>query len=158
MGMTEHRGERRWPVWTARGAVAAVCAWNLSAAVPFALSPARYVAGFEVSGVGGEALVRGMGILFLMWQVPFLPVIWNPRRHGACFLAIIAMQAVGLAGELWMMWGLPPGHLALRATGTRFIAFDAAGLALLALGRVALSAGQNPVRGERVGGDGAAIR
>jgi len=126
-------------MWLARGAVAVVCAWNLSAAVPFMLAPARYVAGFEVGGVGGEALVRGMGILFLMWQVPFLPVIWNPRRHGACFLAIIAMQAVGLAGELWMMWGLPPGHLALRATGMRFIAFDAAGLALLVLGRVAIS-------------------
>ncbi len=125
-------GERGWAVWAARAAVAAVCAWNLSAAVPFALAPGRYAAGFEVSGVGGEALVRGMGILFLMWQVPFLPVIWNPRRHRVCFLVILAMQVVGLAGELWVMAGLPPGHAALHATGMRFVAFDAAGLALLA--------------------------
>lgn len=160
MGMTERLGERRWPVWIARAAVAAVCAWNLSAAVPFALVPARYAAGFEASGVGGEALVRGMGILFLMWQVPFLPVIWDPRRHGACFGAIIAMQAVGLAGEVWMMSGLPSGHLALRATGMRFIAFDAAGLALLALGRAVISVGQDPgLRGRgRVGGDGPQMR
>ncbi len=124
--------QRRWPIWAARVAVATVCAWNLSAAVPFILAPARYAPEFEVGGAGGEALVRGMGILFLMWQVPFLPVIWNPRRHRACFAVILAMQAIGLAGESWMLATLPGGHEVLRATGTRFIAFDAAGLALLA--------------------------
>lgn len=122
----------RWPTWAARIAVAAVCAWNLSAAVPFTLAPDRYVAAFEVSGPGAEALVRGLGILFLMWQVPFLPVVWHPRRYRTCLLVILAMQAVGLAGELWMMATLSPAHAALRATGTRFVAFDAAGLALLA--------------------------
>ncbi len=127
-------GNRRsaWPIWAARVAAAVVCAWNLSAAIPFTLAPARYAPAFEVSGVGGEALVRGMGILFLMWQVPFLPVIWDPRRHRACFRVILAMQAIGLAGEVWMLATLAPGHAALRATGMRFVAFDAAGLALLA--------------------------
>ena len=121
-----------WPTWAVRIAVATVCAWNLSAAVPFTVSPYRYIAGFEVSGPGGEALVRGLGILFLMWQVPFLPAIWNPRRQRVCLRVILAMQAVGLAGELWMIATLPPGHAALRATGARFVAFDAAGLVLLA--------------------------
>lgn len=126
-----NRGQR-WPTWAARGAVAAVCAWNLSAAIPFVLAPARYAPAFEVGGTGGEALVRGLGILFLMWQVPFLPVIWNPHRHRVCFLVILAMQAIGLAGELGMLAALPAGHEALRATGMRFVAFDAAGLTLLA--------------------------
>ncbi|MBC7257654.1 MAG: hypothetical protein H5T65_00220 [Chloroflexi bacterium] len=121
-----------WPIWAARVAVAVVCAWNLSAAFPFTLAPARYAPAFEVIGAGGEALVRGMGILFLMWQVPFLPVIRHPRRHRACFRVILAMQAIGLAGETWMLATLVPGHEALRATGMRFVAFDAAGLALLA--------------------------
>lgn len=133
-----------WPTWAARIAVAAVCAWNLSAAVPFTLSPHRYIAGFEVSGPGGEALVRGLGILFLMWQVPFLPAIWHPRRHRVCLRVILAMQAVGLAGELWMMATLPSGHAALRATGTRFVAFDAAGLVLLAAAYALTRGGREP--------------
>lgn len=130
-GAVSHR-RAGWPTWAARIAVAAVCAWNLSAAVPFPLSPHRYIAGFEVSGPGGEALVRGLGILFLMWQVPFLPAIWHPRRHRVCLRVILTMQAVDLAGELWMIATLPSGHAALRATGTRFVAFDAAGLVFLA--------------------------
>lgn len=133
MANLARRAERRGPIWAARVAVAAVCAWNLSAAVPFVLAPARYAPAFEVGGVGGEALVRGMGILFLMWQVPFLPVIWDPGGHRACFLVILAMQTMGLAGELGMLATLPGGHEALRATAARFIAFDAAGLALLAV-------------------------
>jgi hypothetical protein len=128
------RSENRPAVlWAARVLVAAVCAWNLSAAIPFVLNPARYAPGFEVSGAGGEALVRGLGVAFLMWQIPFLPVLWNPRRNRTYFLVILAMQAVGLAGESMMMASLPLGHVALRSTGWRFIAFDGAGLALLAL-------------------------
>ncbi len=127
--------------WAARIIVAAVCAWNLSAAIPFILAPARYAHGFEVSGAGGEALVRGLGVAFLMWQVPFLPVIWNPRRYRTCFLVLLAMQLVGLAGEALMMAGLPAGHAALRATGWRFLAFDGAGLVAMAAAYAALHRG-----------------
>ncbi len=128
-----NRSENRTTaLWAARIVVAAVCAWNLSAAIPFVLDPAGYTSGFEVGGAGGEALVRGLGVAFLMWQVPFLPVIWNPRRHRICFLVVLAMQLVGVAGESWMLAGLPAGHDALRATGLRFLAFDSAGLAAMA--------------------------
>jgi hypothetical protein len=123
--------ESRW-VWVMRVGVAVVCGWNLTAAIPFVLAPADYIASFEVTGVGGEALVRGMGILFLMWQVPFVPVILEPARHRACLVCVLVMQAIGLAGESWMLSGLPTGHAALRATGWRFVAFDGAGLVILA--------------------------
>lgn len=127
------RSEKRTAaLWAARIVVAAVCAWNLSAAIPFVLNPAGYAPAFEVSGAGGEALVRGLGVAFLMWQVPFLPVISNPRRHRACFLVILAMQLVGLAGEAVMLAGLPAGHDALRTTGWRFLAFDGGGLVAMA--------------------------
>jgi hypothetical protein len=130
--------DRPLALWSARIAIAAVMAWNLSAAVPFVLSPAAYAPGFEVSGAGGEALVRGLGILFLMWQVPFVPAILNPRRYRACFLCILAMQAIGVAGESAIMAALPAGHAALRATGWRFIGFDAAGLVLIAAAYIVL--------------------
>ncbi len=134
-----NRSENRTTaLWAARIVVAAVCAWNLSAANPVVLDPAGYASGFEVGGAGGEALVRGLGVAFLMWQVPFLPVIWNPRRHRICFLVVLAMQLVGVAGESWMLAGLPAGHDALRATGLRFLAFDSAGLAAMAAAYAAL--------------------
>ena len=120
-------------LWATRLVVAVVCVWNLTAAVPFALNPADYTSGFEVSGVGGEALVRGLGIAFLMWQVPFVPVIWHPGRNRVCFACVLGMQLVGLVGESVMMANLPAGHAPLRATGWRFIAFDTAGLVLMGL-------------------------
>lgn len=117
-------------LWATRLVVALVCAWNLTAAIPFVLNPAAYAYSFEVQGarLGGQVLIRGLGIAFLMWQVPFLPVIWHPGRYRVCFLCLLGMQLLGLAGESAMMAALPPGHGALARTGWRFIAFDSAGL------------------------------
>jgi len=128
---------QRWIVWAARAAVTVVCVSNLSAAIPFVLKPEAYAPGFEASGYGGAALVRALGLAFVMWQVAFAPVIWNPRLR-ACFLVILGMQVVGLAGETWAVLTMPAGHDALRATAQRFIAFDAAGLVLLTLAYLAV--------------------
>ncbi len=117
--------------WIVRLLVGLVLAANLSAAVPFVLHPTRYAAGFELEGVVGDVLVRSIGLLFVMWIVPYLPAIWNPARYRICLPIIVVQQLVGLTGELWMWWALPAGHAALRATGQRFILFDAAGLLLL---------------------------
>jgi hypothetical protein len=118
-------------LWLARGALLAVLAWNLSAAIPYLLWPADYAGAFELSGVPGRAAVRGFGILFLMWAVPFIPSILHPVRHRVAFVCVLAMQAIGLGGETLMLLGLPAGHGALRATGLRFIAFDGVGLGIL---------------------------
>ena len=118
-------------LWLARGALLAVLAWNLSAAIPYLLWPADTAGAFELSGVPGRAAVRGFGILFLMWAVPFIPSILHPVRHRVAFVCVLAMQAIGLGGETLMLLGLPAGHGALRATGLRFIAFDGVGLGIL---------------------------
>ena len=123
------RGEKT--LWAVRAALLAVLIANMTAAIPFVLRPADYAAGFELSGVAGEAAVRGFGLLFLMWAVPFIPAIIHPVRHRIAFVCVLAMQAVGLVGESLMLLGLPAGHNALRATGLRFVMFDGAGLALL---------------------------
>lgn len=123
-------GYRPAALWAARLMVALVCAWNLTAALPFVVNPGAYTYSFEVNdaGLGGQVLIRGLGIAFLMWQVPFLPVIWHPGRNRVCFLCVLGMQLLGLVGESAMMAVLPPGHVALGHTGWRFIAFDSAGL------------------------------
>ncbi len=134
------RDRRSVALWTARVVVATVCIWNLTAALPFVLNPAGYTRSFELgsSGLAGQVMVRGLGVAFLMWQIPFLPVIWHPGRHRTCFHCVLGMQLVGLAGESMMLAGLPGGHAPLRATGLRFVLFDGAGLVLMALAYGAL--------------------
>ena len=103
----------------------------MTAAIPYVLRPADYAAAYELTGVPGEVVVRGFGILYLMWAVPFVPAIWHPARNRVAFVCVLAMQAIGLAGESLMLAGLPAGHAVLRATGLRFVAFDGAGLVIL---------------------------
>jgi hypothetical protein len=106
---------------------------NLSAAIPYLLSPDRYAAAFELTGVAGAAMVRGLGILFVMWSAAYLPLIARPDRHCVLFGVVLAQQVAGLVGETWILASLPPGHAALTASGLRFIVFDGAGLAVLLL-------------------------
>ena len=118
----------RLSLWLARLVVGIVFFFNVTCALAFVAQPDRYAPGFEVSGVPGRVLVRGIGILFLMWNATYPPVLVRPDRHRTLFAVILAQQAIGLAGETWMWATLPTGHAALWATGLRFIAFDAAGL------------------------------
>lgn len=120
-------------VWAARIAVMLVLLGNLSAAIPFLINPERYAEAFELSGVAGAGMVRGLGILFVMWSAAYLPVIVHPDRHPALFSVILAQQVLGLAGEIWILATLPAGHAVLLATGLRFVAFDAVGLVLLVI-------------------------
>ena len=91
---------RRIALWQARLAVGVVFLLNVNCALVLVIHPARYSPGFEVSGVPGEVLVRGMGILFLMWNATYPPVLARPDRHQALFGVILAQQAIGLAGEI----------------------------------------------------------
>jgi hypothetical protein len=124
------KSSRRW-AWGARAAVLVVFTSNLSAAVPFVLRPARFAGGFELAGTAGNVVVRSIGLLFVMWVVPYVPALLAPVHHRICFPVIVAQQLIGLMGESWMWLNLPAGHAALRATGRRFILFDAVGLILL---------------------------
>lgn len=66
-----------------------------------------------------------------MWVIPYLPAVLDPVRYRVCLAVILVQQGIGLVAESWMALTLPAGHASLRATGLRFIAFDAAGLVLL---------------------------
>ena len=123
----QHRRE----LWAARLLIGAVFAWNVQCALVFLAAPGAYTAGFELSGIAGEAAVRGMGILFLMWNVPYAVALWHPQKHRTALFEAAAMQAIGVAGESLLLAGLPASAAILRELVSRFIAFDAAGLALL---------------------------
>lgn len=138
--MTDMRRRRKTDVAArfARLAVGAVFALNVECALSFMLYPDRYAGGFELAGVPGEAALRGLGIAFLMWNATYPPVIWRPREHPALFAVVLAQQAIGVAGETWLLLGLPSAHETLRATITHFILFDGVGLIVMAVAYVLL--------------------
>ncbi len=118
-------------LWLARLLIAIVTAWNLQAALVFILWPERFAHNFELTGIPGAAAVRGTGILFVMWNVPYLVALWNPRKYSLALGMALAMQFIGLMGESFILFTLPDGYTLLRESITRFIIFDASGLIML---------------------------
>ena len=105
--------------------------WNLQAAFVFLIWPERYTAGFELQGMPSEAMLRGFGVLFVMWNVPYAVALWNPIRHRISLYEALAMQTIGLVGEGAIYLSLPGAFDLLRASISRFILFDLVGLILL---------------------------
>jgi hypothetical protein len=125
--------------WMARGLIGLVFFFNVQCALLFLAVPQAYTPSFELSGPAGEGILRGMGILFLMWNVPYAVALWNPVSQRRSLLEAIAMQAIGLAGETILLLSFPAGHAAVQDSVMRFILFDGSGLVLLLLAsRIAL--------------------
>ena len=118
-------------LWLARLLIAAVIAWNLQAAFSFLMDPDAYAPAFELGGAAGAAALRGMAVLFVMWNVPYLVACFQPRRRRLSLWEALVMQIVGVLGETFILFGLPAGHILLAGSLIRFIAFDAAGLPAL---------------------------
>ena len=120
-------------IWSARFLIVLVIAWNLQAAFAFLFYPEAFAAGFELSGVPGQAAMRGIAVLFIMWNVPYCIAAWQPRKHSLSLKEALAMQVLGLAGETGILLTLPQENALLQGSILRFISFDAAGLVALAL-------------------------
>jgi hypothetical protein len=104
---------------------------NLQAAILFLVSSGAFSPGFELNGVAGDAVIQGIGLLFLMWCVPYFVAFLDPFRHKVALLESVIMQAIGLVGETILLFLLPSGHATLNSTVHRFILFDGIGLLLL---------------------------
>jgi hypothetical protein len=120
-------------LWFARLLIGIVFLWNVQCAIAFLLAPAPFAPGFELSGAAGAAAVRGMGVLFLMWNVPYAVALWHPVRHRVSLYEAVTMQTIGLIGESLILLSLGGAHPIAAGSVTRFIAFDGAGVVLLAL-------------------------
>lgn len=117
--------------WIAQGLIGIVVFFNLDAAFSFMLSPDLYAPGFEISGIPGRAVTQGMGILFLMWNVPYLFALVKPAKHFISLVEAVFMQAIGVFGETILLLSLPGSHPMITSTTERFIIFDGGGLVLL---------------------------
>ena len=85
--------------WIARLLIGIVIAWNLQAAFSFIFFPSRFVQAYELSGTSGEAAIRGFGVLFLMWNVPYLFALIDPVRYRLALTLSLLMQLTGLIGN-----------------------------------------------------------
>ena len=117
----------------ARLLIGLVTFFNLQCALYFLFRPADYAPGFELTGVPGSAIVQGMGLLFIMWNIPYLFALVNPLKYTVSLVEAVIMQAVGVFGETILLLDLKGEHPLVRASVLRFIYFDGGGLVLLAL-------------------------
>jgi hypothetical protein len=118
-------------LWAARACIALVLLSNMQCAVLFWTWPQIYAPSFELSGAVGEATVRGMAVLFVMWNVPYIVALWHPQRHRLSLWEATVMQALGTVGETVILWMLPANIPVLHASLLRFIIFDGAGFLVL---------------------------
>ena len=118
-------------VWAVRIAFAVVFFLNVQCAVQFILWPGAFAGSYELSGVAGEAAVRGLGIAFLMWNCTYPAVIIRPERFKALGVVVLVQQAIGLVGETLLSVSLPGGHAILQGGISRFALFDGLGLVLM---------------------------
>lgn len=118
---------------TSRLFIGLVAAWNLQAAFAFVFFPANYVGAYELSGTAGEAAVRGIGVLFVMWNIPYLFALKDPLQYRLALTLALLMQVTGLVGESYILSTLGMENAILRSSILRFIAFDGAGALLLGL-------------------------
>ena len=117
--------------WVARALVALVFVINVQCALQFVLWPSAYTAAYQLEGISAEAVVRSIGICFLMWNATYPPVIVRPFKYRVLFGVVIAQQVIGLVGESLLLATLGPDLPILASSVIRFIAFDAAGLVVL---------------------------
>jgi hypothetical protein len=118
-------------LWIARSLIGLVFFFNLESALSLLWMPQDYTGSFGVQGSAGITIVRSIGLLFVMWNVPYLVALLHPIKHRLALMEAIAMQSIGLLGETALLVTLAPDLLAMSRTLSRFIGFDSLGLLCL---------------------------
>jgi hypothetical protein len=121
----------KWKIRIAKTLIGIVLFINLDAAFSFMFSPGDFAPAFELSGQPGIAMIRGVGLLFLMWNVPYVIALINPIRFSIALLSSVVMQAIGVIGETFILLSVTGSHPQITASTIRFIIFDAGGFVLL---------------------------
>ncbi|MBI5301562.1 MAG: hypothetical protein HY868_05445 [Chloroflexi bacterium] len=122
--------------WFARIIVGVVFAVNVWCALSFILDPGSYTGAFELEGLPGRLVVQSFGILFLMWNATYPPVLVDPLAQRTLFRVILIQQIIAVVGETWLALSLPAGHPIPWTTALRFTVFDA--ISFIAMGCVYL--------------------
>lgn len=119
--------------WIARGFIGLVLFFNIQSALVFLAFPDQYSMGFQLSGVIGSGVVRGYGLLFLMWNVPYMIAFTHPIHRRVSLYEAVLMQSIGLVGETILLATFPDGYPGIQQTISRFIFFDGFGFLALVI-------------------------
>jgi hypothetical protein len=115
----------------ARLLIGLVLLFNITCAFQFLISPQLYSSSFGFLKESGTGVIRGYGILFLMWNIPYLFAFANPIRFQVSLVEAIIMQSIGILGEGWIRTSLPQTAEQTTNMITRFLFFDVFGLIAL---------------------------
>jgi hypothetical protein len=108
----------------ARLLIGLVLLFNIICAFQFLISPQLYSSNFGLLKESGTAVIRGYGILFLMWNIPYLFAFADPIRFQVSLVEAILMQSLGILGEGWIRVSLPQNAEQIIYMITRFLYFD----------------------------------
>lgn len=108
--------------------------FNIQAGIDFYFNPGKYSAAYELSGIPGDISVAGVGLLFIMWNVPYAFALWNPVKNTISLVQATIMQLLGVIGETALLYRFSAQDFPYLSNSIkRFIYFDSAGLILLLL-------------------------
>jgi hypothetical protein len=133
-------------IWFARLLITPVIFFNLQCSLVFLITPGRYAASFDLHEPPGLYMIQGLGLLFLMWNIPYLVALHNPKIHSISLIESIIMQTIGVLGETILLNAIPPTYSMLHTSIIRFIIFDASGLILLILASIILQVKPCPTK------------
>jgi hypothetical protein len=117
-------------IWIIRLLIALVFASNIYCAIQFVVNPSGYTQQFDLVGEAGIVVIRSLGILFIMWNVPYAIAIYQPYRYSVALISALLMQLIGFMGETWIYFSIQ-NLVNTRSSILRFMIFDFAGLLLL---------------------------
>lgn len=112
----------------ARLLIGIVIFFNLLCAINYLIFPESYIFSYSLSKDTGVPVVQAIGILFVMWNVPYLFALYDPFRNQLSLYESIIMQFIGVIGESWILFSHPALPDATINMINRFIRFDAFGL------------------------------
>ncbi len=122
---------QRTRLLVARFCIGLVLLVNINCAVQYLLKPDFFRIGFELTGSPGSAMVQGIGLLFIMWNVPYVFALCQPVKNRVSMIEALIMQLIGVVGESILLSQLTGSHPNLHTTVNRFILFDSAGFFML---------------------------
>lgn len=119
-------------IWLIRFLIALVFASNILCAIQFLINPTGYAQQFDLVGEVGTVVIRSLGILFIMWNVPYAIAVYNPYRYSVALISALLMQLIGFIGETWIYFSIQ-NLVNTRSSIMKFMIFDFAGLLLLSV-------------------------
>jgi hypothetical protein len=104
---------------------------NIQAAVLFFMFPQQYRSSFQLTGETAPYVIQSIGVLFLMWTVPYFFAAINPIKYRVSLVQAVIMQIIGVVGESCIYRNLPEKLNILKLSLQRFIIVDSIGVLLL---------------------------